>query len=335
MDTDPDRACVIGNGGWGTALALLLLSRGRDVALWGHSKEELDDIRARGENVPYLPGVTVPGELRLTDDPAEAAAGAGLVVVAAPSQFYETVCARFRGRLAPGADAVSVSKGFCAGTGDRLSVAAARALGVEEVAALSGPSHAEEVARGVPTAVVAAARDPALAARVQAAFNGPRFRVYTSDDPVGVELGGAVKNVLALAVGMSDGLGFGDNSRAALVTRGVAEMARLGVAVGGRAETFSGLSGLGDLVVTCTSRHSRNRGVGERLGRGEPLSAIQAGMRQVAEGVWNCTLVCDMAAELGVEMPICETVRLVLQGSIPPSEAVARLMGRDPKDERG
>ena len=328
METDPNRACVIGNGGWGTALALLLLSRGRDVALWGHSKEELDDIRARGENVPYLPGVTVPGELRLTDDPAEAAAGAGLVVVAAPSQFYETVCARFRGRLAPGAVAVSVSKGFCAGTGDRLSVAAARALGVEEVAALSGPSHAEEVARGVPTAVVAAARDPALAARVQAAFNGPRFRVYTS-------LGGAVKNVLALAVGMSDGLGFGDNSRAALVTRGVAEMARLGVAVGGRAETFSGLSGLGDLVVTCTSRHSRNRGVGERLGRGEPLSAIQSGMRQVAEGVWNCTLVCDMAAELGVEMPICETVRLVLQGSIPPSEAVARLMGRDPKDERG
>ena len=144
METDPDRACVIGNGGWGTALALLLLSRGRDVALWGHSKEELDDIRARGENVPYLPGVTVPGELRLTDDPAEAAAGAGLVVVAAPSQFYETVCARFRGRLAPGADAVSVSKGFCAGTGDRLSVAAARELGVEEVAALSGPSHAEE-----------------------------------------------------------------------------------------------------------------------------------------------------------------------------------------------
>ena len=302
MEKDANRACVIGNGGWGTALALLLLSKGRDVTLWGHSKDELDDIRAKGENVPYLPGVTVPGALRLASDPAEAAAGAGLVVVAAPSQFYETVCARFRGLLAPGADAVSVSKGFCAGTGDRLSVAAAR--------------------------------DPALAARVQAAFNGPRFRVYTSDDPVGVELGGAVKNVLALAVGMSDGLGFGDNSRAALVTRGVAEMARLGVAVGGRAETFSGLSGLGDLVVTCTSRHSRNRGVGERLGRGEPLARIQEGMKQIAEGVWNCTLVCDMAAELAVEMPICETVRLVLQGSIPPSEAVARLMGRDPKDER-
>ena len=148
MDRDPNKVCVIGNGGWGTALALLLLGNGRQVTLWGHSKDELDDIRAKGENVPYLPGVTIPGALRLSSDPAEAAAGAGLVVVAAPSRFYEPVCARFRGLLAEGADAVSVSKGFCAGTGDRLSVAAARALGADEVAALSGPSHAEEVARG-------------------------------------------------------------------------------------------------------------------------------------------------------------------------------------------
>jgi len=333
---DSNKVCVIGNGGWGTALALLLLGNGRDVTLWGHSEAELADMRQKGENVPYLPGVPIPAELRLCADPATAAADAALVVVAAPSHFYGPVCERFRGLLAPGADVVSVSKGLCEGSGERLSVAAARALGLGpgEVAVLSGPSHAEEVSRGIPTAVVAACPDPARARRVQDAFSGPRFRVYTSDDPVGVELGGAVKNVLALAVGMSDGLGFGDNSRAALITRGLVEMARLGEALGGRAETFPGLSGLGDLVVTCTSRHSRNRSVGERLGRGESLADIRAGMKQVAEGVWNCPLVCDMAAAHGVEMPICESVRRVLEGALAPADAVALLMGRNPKHER-
>lgn len=325
---------VLGSGGWGTALAMLLEQNRHTVTLWSHDPKKAEQLKLKREN-PLLPGVQLPVELQITND-LNCLRNAELVVFASPSFALRAVAKEAAPFLPDGAPLLSVTKGIERGTHLRMSQVIAQETGGEHpIAVLSGPSHAEEVARGVPTAVVAAARDPALAARVQAAFNGPRFRVYTSDDPVGVELGGAVKNVLALAVGMSDGLGFGDNSRAALVTRGVAEMARLGVAVGGRAETFSGLSGLGDLVVTCTSRHSRNRGVGERLGRGEPLSAIQAGMRQVAEGVWNCTLVCDMAAELGVEMPICETVRLVLQGSIPPSEAVARLMGRDPKDERG
>ena len=201
------------------------------------------------------------------------------------------------------------------------------------MAALSGPSHAEEVGRGIPTAVVVASAAPALGLAVQSVFSGPRFRVYTSSDPVGVELGGAIKNVLALAVGMSDGLGFGDNSRAALITRGLAEMARFGSAAGGRPETFAGLSGIGDLVVTCTSRHSRNRGVGERLGRGETPEQILSGMKQVAEGVWNCKLVCALAARLGVEMPICQGVQAVLAGKLAPRDAVGYLMSRDSKQE--
>ena len=327
------KVCVIGNGGWGTALALLLLENGHEVTIWSHSAEELAEIRACGENKPYLPGVAIPPSMGLESDPAKAVAGASLVVLAMPSHFYDGVCRRFRGLIPAGADVVSVAKGFCEQTGERLSVTAAAALGIPTVAALSGPSHAEEVSRHIPTAVVVASPDLEQARRMQAFFAGKRFRVYTSTDPVGVELGGAVKNVLAVAVGMSDGLGFGDNSRAALITRGLAEMARFGVALGGKADTFAGLSGIGDLVVTCTSRHSRNRGVGERMGKGESLAAIQSGMKQVAEGVWNCRIVCDLARKAGVEMPICEIVAAVLDGSLAPQDGVACLMGRDAKHE--
>lgn len=330
---DSRQVCVIGNGGWGTALSLLLLQNGHSVTLWGHSQEELDEMRACGENKPYLPGVPIPETLRTESDHAKAVVGANLVVLAMPSHFYQAVCERFRGLIPADAMVVSVAKGFCEQTGERLSVTATKALGVAEVAALSGPSHAEEVGRGIPTAVVVASADPALGLAVQSVFSGPRFRVYTSNDPVGVELGGAIKNVLALAVGMSDGLGFGDNSRAALITRGLAEMARFGSAAGGRPETFAGLSGIGDLVVTCTSRHSRNRGVGERLGRGETPEQILSGMKQVAEGVWNCKLVCALAARLGVEMPICQGVQAVLAGKLAPRDAVGYLMSRDSKQE--
>ena len=327
------KICIVGDGGWGTALAMLLLDNGHEVVVWGPFEDYLAEIRATGENVRYLPGVKLPGGLTWTSDPAAAAAGAGLVVLATPSHFYRGVCSRFSGLVPAGADVVSVAKGFCEETRGRLTVTAAAALGVRGVAALSGPSHAEEVARGVPTAVVIASEDLEQAKRLQNVFSGPRFRVYTSTDPVGVELGGAVKNVLALAVGMSDGLGFGDNSRAALITRGLAEMARLGAALGGQPETFAGLSGIGDLVVTCTSRHSRNRGVGERLGRGESLAAIQAGMKQVAEGVWNCAIVVELARVQGIEMPICETVKAVIEARMAARDAVAMLMGRDTKHE--
>lgn len=325
--------CIVGDGGWGTALGMLLLSAGHEVTIWGPFEDYLAEVRASGENSRYLPGVKLPAGLKWTSDVDAAVGTANLVVLATPSHFYKNVCQQFVGHIPADADVVSVAKGFCEETCERLTVTAAALLGRQHVAALSGPSHAEEVSRGIPTAVVIASDDLELACRLQDAFSSPRFRVYTSTDTLGVELGGAVKNVLALAVGMSDGLGFGDNSRAALITRGLSEMARLGAAMGGQAETFAGLSGLGDLVVTCTSRHSRNRSVGERLGRGETLEAIQAGMKQVAEGVWNCRIVVKLAKEKGVEMPICETVHAVLDGEMTASDAVGLLMGRDSKHE--
>lgn len=326
--------CIIGDGGWGTALGLLLRSYGNDVTLWGPFEEGLAAIRASGENTKFLPGVKLPPDVRWTSNPADAARGADVVVLASPSRFFRSVCERYRGLLPKEAAVVSVAKGLCEKTHRRMTDVAMDVLALPDVAALSGPSHAEEVARGIPTAVVIAARDAALAERLQGVFGGARFRVYTSDDPVGVELGGAVKNVIALAVGISDGLGFGDNTRAALITRGLSEMARLGRTLGARSETFAGLSGMGDLVVTCTSRHSRNRGVGERLGHGESLADIQASMAQVAEGVWNCDIALALAAEHGVEMPISEQVHAVLQGTCSPRDAVAALMERDAKSER-
>ena len=327
------KACIVGDGGWGTALGMLLLGNGHEVTLWGPFEDYLSEVRATGENSRYLPGVKLPKELKWTHDVDEAVADAGIVVIATPSHFYRNVCRKFAGKIPGGADVVSVAKGFCEETRARLSVTAAEELGVKRVAAWSGPSHAEEVSRGVPTAVVIASDDIGQARRLQEIFSGPLFRVYTSVDPVGVELGGAVKNVLALAVGMSDGLGFGDNSRAALITRGLAEMARLGAALGGQPDTFAGLSGIGDLVVTCTSRHSRNRGVGERLGRGETIDGITSSMKQVAEGVWNCRIVVELAGAQGIEMPICEAVQAVLEGRMTPRDAVSMLMGRDAKHE--
>ena len=327
------KVCVVGDGGWGTALGMLLLSNGHQVTMWGPFEDYLVEIRTTGENTRYLPGVKLPPELNWTSRIEEATDRADLVVLATPSHFYQSVCAKFAGHIPVGADVVSVAKGFCEETRSRLTETAAKVLGIKTVAALSGPSHAEEVSRGVPTAVVIASDDLDQARRLQEIFTGPLFRVYTSSDPVGVELGGAVKNVIALAVGMSDGLNFGDNSRAALITRGLAEMARLGSALGGQPETFAGLSGIGDLVVTCTSRHSRNRGVGERLGRGESLADIQAGMKQVAEGVWNCAIIVELAKAKGIEMPICETVQAVLSGKMTARNAVSMLMCRDSKHE--
>ena len=331
----PCNVCILGNGGWGTALALHLRSIGNAVTVWGRSEARLADIRIHRENRTFLPGVPLPADIRWASDPAHAIEGADLVVVAAPSRHVGEVCRRFRDLVPGGADVVSVAKGL-ADTPEgfrRMSEIASETLGVGEVAALSGPSHAEEVAQGVPSAVVVAAHDGALARRLQAAISGGPLRVYTSSDPVGVEVGGAVKNIVAIAVGASDGLGFGDNTRAALLTRGLAEMARLGRAVGAHPETFAGLSGLGDLVATCTSRHSRNRRVGERLGRGEAIDAILGSMEQVAEGVCNCPSVLRLARRLGVEMPITELVEAVLEGRIAPSDAVERLLGRDPRAE--
>jgi glycerol-3-phosphate dehydrogenase (NAD(P)+) len=327
------KVTIVGDGGWGTALAKLLAGYGHDVTVWGPFEEVLAEIRATGRNERYLKGVELPAALCWEPDPAAAVAAAEVVVLATPSRFYGAVCRRFKGLIQPRTPVVSVTKGLCEETRRPMSTLARRILGVPRVAVLSGPSHAEEVAREYPTAVVAAAKDPELARFVQTLFTGPRFRVYTSTDTLGVELGGAIKNVIAIAVGASDGLGFGDNTRAALITRGLAEMTRLGRAMGARKETFAGLSGMGDLIVTCSSRHSRNHQVGERLGRGEPIDAILTSMQMVAEGVWNSHIIHAIACEKGVEMPISSLVHRFCDEGLSPRDAVDALMGRETRAE--
>jgi glycerol-3-phosphate dehydrogenase (NAD(P)+) len=324
---------IIGDGGWGTATGLLLSSYGHTVTLWGPFPEYLDEIRAKQENTRFLPGVPLPDALRWTSDPAEAAAGAEAVVLASPSKFFGGVCEKFKGFIPPGTLVVSLTKGLCEATHCRMSELAQEILGLDTIAVLSGPSHAEEVARKIPTAVVAASEDEAVAKRVQQLFSGPLFRVYTSTDPLGVEIGGAVKNVIAIAVGASDGLGFGDNTRAALITRGLAEITRFGIALGARPETFAGLSGIGDLIVTCTSRHSRNHSVGERLGRGESIDAILGSMKMVAEGVWNSKVIHLLGGARGVEMPITDIVHALCYEGFSARTAVETLMTRDMKPE--
>ncbi len=319
---------IIGNGGWGTALGMILAGNGNQVTIWGPFEEEIKAIRSAGENTVYLPGVKIPAAISWTSNPADVK-GADLIVLVVPSRFFRSTLEIFKPHLPAGALVVSATKGLDEKTHHRMSATAFDVLGFD-IAALSGPSHAEEVARGVPTAVTVAGRN---AAAIQKAFSGKTFRVYTSDDVIGVELGGALKNIIAVAAGILDGIGLGDNSKAALMTRGLAEITRLGVALGARPETFSGLSGVGDLIVTCASRHSRNRSVGERLGKGEKLEQIMGGMKQVAEGIWNAKVARDLAREHGIEMPISEEVCRIVENSKDPRQALKDLMSRDPKAE--
>ncbi len=326
------RVSIIGDGGWGTALALVLHANGHRVRMWGPFPDQVEQARAAGENRLYLPGIALPREIEWTADPAEAAE-AEVAVLAVPTRYYRAVLERFAGRFPAGSRFISVSKGLDAASHRRMTELAVEVLGSRRVIALSGPSHAEEVALGVPTAVVAAAFDPADALAAQQLFSGPRFRVYTSEDVAGVEFGGAFKNVIAVAVGMSDGLGFGDNTRAALITRGLAEITRLGTALGARPETFAGLSGMGDLIVTCTSRHSRNRGVGERIGRGETVADVLGSTRSAVEGIWNCALVHALAAARGIEVPVTDEVHAIVHEGRQPLQAVRSLLERELKPE--
>lgn len=332
-DNSSMNIAILGTGSWGTANAMLLANARHDVTVWGRSAETVDAIRSAGENAKYLPGVKLPASIQWTHSPAAAVKDADIVVVAVPSRHFEAVCRDFRPYLPKEAVVVSLTKGFCPRTHRRMTEVAREVFGTERVVALSGPSHAEEVVRGMPTAVTAASEDIHCARLVQTVWSGPHFRVYASDDVVGVEAGGAVKNVLALAVGASDGLGLGDNTRAALITRGLAEVTRFACALGGRAETLAGLAGAGDLVVTCTSRHSRNHAVGERLGRGETLTAIVNSMQMVAEGLENARAVHEMAVQLGVEMPIADCVWRVCFEGYPVRSAISDLMNRPMKDE--
>jgi len=320
---------VIGTGGWGTALAVLLHGNRHSVTLWGRLAAEVEPLQAHRENKVFLPGVKIPAEMPVTLDPAAALRAAELVVLAVPSHGMRAICRQLKPYLPPGAALVHVAKGIEVDTDARMSEVIAQELG-REATVLSGPSHAEEVGRGIPTAVVAAGR---AAARVQQVFMNERFRVYTHDDVIGVELGGAMKNVIALAAGWCDGIGFGDNTKAALCTRGLAEMTRLGVACGARPETFFGLSGVGDLIVTAFSRHSRNRAFGEQLGRGEKPEAVLAGMQMVAEGVRTAKSAWQLAQKHGVEMPITAEVYATLYAGKSPLLSVRDLMTRDAKPE--
>ena len=319
---------VIGDGGWGTTNAMLLAGYGHDVTLWGAFPEYVEEMKRTRRNEKFLRGVTLPDNLNLESDRAKAVAGAQVVVLAPPSKFFTSVVEGFKGLITKDMLVVSITKGLCEKTNRRMTDLGAEILGTGPIVALAGPTHAEEVSRGIPTAIVAACTDEVKAKRVQEIWSGPKFRVYTSPDPVGVEIGGAVKNVLAISVGCSDGMGFGDNTRAALITRGLVEMKRFVLAYGGSEDTLNGLAGIGDLIVTCTSVHSRNHSVGERLGKGEKIGDILGSMQMVAEGVWNSKVVHEIAKKLGIEMPICEMVYALCYKGFNAKDAVRTMMER-------
>lgn len=330
------KAAVLSDGGWGTALAMVLADNGHGVVLWGRNPDHIRALEAARENTRYLPGVSLPDSLSISSDLSASMAGAELVVLAPPAQHMGELLCRLRGECCVPASAVyiSVSKGIEIGSLKRMSDLVADALGSVPFAVLSGPSHAEEVARRRPTAVVVASADSATADLVQSAFMNDTFRAYTTEDLSGVELAGALKNVYALAAGVCDGMDFGDNTKAALMTRGIAEMARLGRALGGQPETFAGLSGVGDLIVTCMSRHSRNRHVGEQLGKGRALEDICREMAgKVAEGVATAKSAHDLAARVGVETPITDEIYAVLYEGRNPLKAVRDLMTRKARAE--
>lgn len=333
QDTMKKRVSIIGDGGWGTALALVLRDNGHEVTIWGPFPDYIKTIVERRENEVFLPGVTLPEEIGWTADRKAAVDQADVVVLAVPTKFFREVLESFSGLFPASCLVLSVAKGLDQKTHKRMTQVAEEIIGAGPVAALSGPSHAEEVARKIPTAVVVASRHDEDSSDLQNIFANNYFRVYTSDDVAGVELGGALKNVLAIAVGASDGIGFGDNTRAALMTRGLAEMSRLGCALGAKSSTFAGLSGMGDLIVTCTSRLSRNRAVGERLGQGESIDQILAEMKQAVEGVWSCASARDLAREVGVEVPITNEVYAVIHEGKDPHDAVKSLLERRIKPE--
>jgi glycerol-3-phosphate dehydrogenase (NAD(P)+) len=324
---------VLGSGSWGTALACHLARLGRPVRLWGRNPERVAAIHSANENAVYLPGISLPSGLHVTGELEEALRGVGAVVGAVPSRSFAGVLAA-AGPLAP-ADALWVVavEGLEAGSARRMSEVLADALPGRRGAVLAGPSLAPEVARGLPTSVLAASEDAGSARAAQELFHGPAFRVYTNPDVVGVEIGTSVKNVVALAAGIVDGMGLGANAKGALVTRGLAEITRLGIALGGRERTFLGLAGVGDLVTTCASPLSRNRTLGEAIGRGVPVGQALRAMTQVAEGVPTTRSAIDLAGRFGVEMPIAEQVRRVLEGEAGPAEAVRALMTRPPRGE--
>ncbi len=337
------RIFVLGSGAWGTALALALHRRGgHQVTLWAHSAEEAQGIVDAGENTLFLPGFPIPAGIAVTSDCA-AVAGAEIVVSVVPSEFLRTTLGRIRPYLSPGQIILSASKGVENRTFLRLTQVISEVLEAAvadrpgltlPIGAFSGPSFAHEVAQGQPTALTVAFSDPGVAARIQQAFSSESLRLYTSTDVIGVELGGALKNIIAIAAGVGAGAGLGHNPTAALITRGIAEITRLAVACGGRRETLAGLSGVGDVVLTCTGSLSRNRTVGQALGQGRKLPEILDSLGgKVAEGVFTTRAALGLARKHGIEMPITEQMELILNEGKDPREAIRALMLRPGKDE--
>lgn len=328
------RISVLGAGAWGTALALSLARRGgHQLCVWSHSAELAEQLSDTGENLPYLPGFTLPVDIHITSDLPRAIFEADILLCVTPSQHLRGIITHIAPMLTRDQIIVSASKGLEETTFLRMSQVVA-SVSDNPFAVLSGPSFAQEVAVSLPTAVVAASQQPSIAQIVQRQFTSPSLRVYTNDDVVGVELGGSLKNVIALASGVATGLNLGYNSSAALITRGIAEMTRLAVACGGRRQTLSGLSGVGDLILTCTGSLSRNRTVGIELGRGRRLPDILAGLNgKVAEGIRSTAAALGLAARYAVEMPITEQVDAILHHNRNPKEAIRELMARPGKDE--
>jgi len=328
------KVTVIGSGSWGTALAVMLAENGHEVFIWSRRQDAVDELLKERTNKKYLPGVVIPDSIQATTDRKGAVDGADIVILAVPSRAVAQTVRDFAPYLKTWQILVNVAKGLEPETLFLLSDVIKREAPQCEVCVLSGPSHAEEVARKVPTACLIACENEAVAKLVQEEFANPRFRLYTNTDLIGVEIGAALKNVMALAAGMSDGLGFGDNTKAALMTRGMAEMKRLGMAMGGKAETFAGLSGIGDLIVTCTSMHSRNRRAGILLGQGKSLQETLDEVKMVVEGVNTVQAACQLAEKYHVSMPITQSIYAVLFAGKNVEDAVLELMTRDNKHPR-
>jgi glycerol-3-phosphate dehydrogenase (NAD(P)+) len=329
-----ERIAIIGAGGWGTALAALWAKQEKKITLWGHNPDRVERIKTTRENPDYLAGAKLSSSITVTTD-LGTCSEADLIVFVTPSTALREIAQKLRGSVTSSeAVFLSCTKGIEHGTGLRMSEIVSEAFPGHRVAVLSGPNLAVEVSRGLPTATVIGCRQPDIAESLQQHLGSSRFRIYTSEEVTGIELGGALKNIFAIAAGVSDGFGLGDNSKSALVTRALAELLRLGTAMGGKPTTFYGLSGAGDLIATCFSGHSRNRRVGEQLGRGQSLGEITSSMKTVAEGIPTTKSAFECARRLGIETPIIDQVYAVLYESKPPPQALQDLLERDQKAER-
>jgi glycerol-3-phosphate dehydrogenase (NAD(P)+) len=327
------KVAVLGSGGWGCALAKVLVDNNHDVTLWSKFENEIAKIKELGENPDKLPGIKLPTSISLTSDVELAIHDMNVLVIAVPSSFVRSTCELLKPYITEDQIIVSVAKGIEDGTLMSLEEVIHDVLPNNSVAVLSGPSHAEEVAKGIPTSVVVGSKDERIVKIIQTLFMNQNFRVYGTSDIIGVEMGGALKNVIALAAGISDGLGFGDNTKAALMTRGISEISRLGIAMGANQMTFNGLSGIGDLIVTCTSMHSRNRRAGILIGQGKTLQEALDEVKTVVEGVYSAKAALDLSKKYNVELPIIEKVNAVLFDGADPAQAVDDLMNRKKKFE--